>query len=183
MQINSSPTAIRQCCLFPLLFPASRLPQTPAASRGEATSLLGSPSPWHGGRQQRTERPPSFLFSGLFQGLQPNLSQLHGGVWGAFPCCKQKNLGLGKGGPVHFRTCLLPCSSVAGLPGKGAPLGARAGSSERGDGDWSKVTSLGEVPGGWLIAKDNVPPSSLNRRQNQLMLHLPAPLWGRTFTV
>lgn len=134
------------CCLsvsasFCFSFPLPGLPQAPVASRGKATSLVGSPSPRPGVRQRHAEQPPPVPSSGLSQGSEPDLGRLPGGAWGAFLHGKQQNLGLG--------SWVLFASGAACFPaaGKGAPLGAGAGSAERGRGDRSKVTSLGELWG------------------------------------
>lgn len=139
VQINPCPSA-PALPASPACFPA---PSDPAAPRGKATSPLGSPS------QQQAELLPSFFPSflppsGLFQGLQPSPSQLRGHIWEAFPCHKQRNLGLGKG-----ESCFPVAPQQAGLPGKGAAAGARLRWPEQGDLPWE--------PGGWLVAEGGMP--------------------------
>lgn len=87
VQINSSCALSALEKLFPLLFPACTAPP-----RGEATFLVGTPSPWQGGHQQRM----SILLPSLSPGVPRGAARLRGHL-GSLSLLQAGNTGLGKG--------------------------------------------------------------------------------------
>lgn len=182
VQINSSPRPLSinaGAFRFSFPLPGSLGPQQHPGAK--PCHLWGARHCAVGDASSVQKHPPSFLWA---------FPEKKAGKWRKKQPAAGRRLGSlsppaagGRGGPVGFGPCPFP-RSRQGCPARERPWVLGAGSSQRGRGDRSTVTSRREV---WglvrSIARDDMPPSSLKRRQKQLVLRLPAALRGRTFAV